>query len=136
MMPPRTLSFRSLVGASCNQQLHRCILQVAFVKPSLFPLQLDNTAKVLVDELSELMCKLMDTFDARGLANATWAFGKLKYVPSQKLPAQIAAASVGKIRQFSAQNLSNMLWSFVYLHYRNEELLQAAAEQVGDFSQH
>lgn len=92
--------------------------------------QLDSTAKILVDELAELMCKLMDTFDARGLANAAWAFGKLKYVPSQKLPAQIAAASVGKIRQFSAQNLSNMLWSFVYLHYRDEKLLSAAAEQV------
>jgi hypothetical protein len=105
--------------------------QVLTLDMLLLLLQLDNTAKVLVDELSELMCKLIDTFDARGLANAAWAFGKLKYVPNQKLPAQIAAASVGKVRQFSAQNLSNMLWSFVYLHYRNEELLQAAAEQVG-----
>jgi hypothetical protein len=53
-----------------------------------------------------------------------------RYVPSHKLPALIAEAAIGKMEQFSAQNLSNMLWSFVYLHYRNEDLLRAAAEQV------
>jgi hypothetical protein len=42
------------------------------------PSQLDSTAKALIDELSELMCRHMHTFDARGLANATWAFGKMK----------------------------------------------------------
>lgn len=76
------------------------------------------------------MASHIDTFDARGLANSAWAFGKLKYAPNQKLPALIASAAISKLDSFSAQNLSNLLWSFVYLHYRNEELLEAVSKQV------
>lgn len=93
-------------------------------------LQVDATAKALVDDLATLMTKSIHTFDARGIANAAWAFGKLKYAPNQRFPAMVAAAATPKIEQFSAQNLSNMLWSFVYLHYHNDDLLSAAAQQV------
>eukprot|EP00878_Enallax_costatus_P027886 GHUV01030071.1.p1 GENE.GHUV01030071.1~~GHUV01030071.1.p1 ORF type:complete len:312 (-),score=101.70 GHUV01030071.1:509-1444(-) len=92
--------------------------------------QNDVTAKALVDDLASLMATQINTFDARGLANSAWAFGKLKYSPNQKLPALIAAAAIDKMEAFSAQNLSNLLWSFVYLHYRNEQLLTAVAKQV------
>jgi hypothetical protein len=94
------------------------------------PLQADPTAKALVDDLANLMATHINTFDARGLANSAWAFGKLKYAPNQKLPALIAAAAIDKLGDFSAQNLSNLLWSFVYLHYRNEDLLKAVSAQV------
>jgi hypothetical protein len=93
-------------------------------------LQADPTAKALVDDLANLMATHIDSFDARGLANSAWAFGKLKYAPNQKLPALIASAAVDKLPGFSAQNLSNLLWSFVYLHYRNDELLEAVSKQV------
>lgn len=92
--------------------------------------QADPTAKALVDDLAGLMASHIDTFDARGLANSAWAFGKLKYAPNQQLPALIASAAISKLDSFSAQNLSNLLWSFVYLHYRNEELLEAVSKQV------
>lgn len=92
--------------------------------------QADPTAKALVDDLAGLMSTHINTFDARGLANSAWAFGKLKYAPNQKLPALIASAAISKLDSFSAQNLSNLLWSFVYLHYRNEELLEAVSKQV------
>lgn len=92
--------------------------------------QNDATAKALVDDLASLMANNINTFDARGLANSAWAFGKLKYAPNQKLPALIAAAAVDKMEAFSAQNLSNLLWSFVYLHYRDEQLMTAVAKQV------
>ena len=80
------------------------------------------------------MATQINTFDARGLANSAWAFGKLKYSPNQKLPALIAAAAIDKMEAFSAQNLSNLLWSFVYLHYHNEQLLNAVAKQVSHFT--
>lgn len=84
-----------------------------------------------MDDLASLMATHIDTFDARGLANSAWAFGKLKYAPNQKLPALIASAAIDKLDGFSAQNISNLLWSFVYLHYRNQELLEAVSKQVG-----
>jgi hypothetical protein len=92
--------------------------------------QADSTAKALVDDLANLMATHIDTFDARGLANSAWAFGKLKYAPSQKLPALIASAAIGKLNGFSAQNLSNLLWSFVYLHHLDEDLMTAVSKQV------
>lgn len=98
--------------------------------PALHCAQADPTAKALVDDLANLMATHIDSFDARGLANSAWAFGKLKYAPNQKLPALIASAAIDKLPGFSAQNLSNLLWSFVYLHYRNEELLEAVSKQV------
>jgi hypothetical protein len=97
---------------------------------SLHRTQADPTAKALIDDLANLMATHIDSFDARGLANSAWAFGKLKYAPNQKLPALIASAAIDKLPGFSAQNLSNLLWSFVYLHYRNEELLEAVSKQV------
>jgi len=98
----------------------------------LYHLQNDTTAKALVDDLAQLMAANISSFDARGLANSAWAFGKLKYAPSHQLPALIAAAAVDKIKAFSAQNMSNLLWSFVYLHYKDERLLNVVAEQVCD----
>jgi hypothetical protein len=95
-------------------------------------LQNDATAKALVDDLASLMASNINTFDARGLANSAWAFGKLKYAPNQKLPQLIAAAAITKVDAFSAQNMSNLLWSFVYLHHRDEALMAAVAKQVGD----
>jgi hypothetical protein len=92
--------------------------------------QADPIAKALVDDLANLMATHIDTFDARGLANSAWAFGKLKYAPSQKLPALIASAAIGKLNGFSAQNLSNLLWSFVYLHHLDEDLMTAVSKQV------
>lgn len=65
-----------------------------------------------------------------GLANAAWAFGKLRYVPDAVLPALIAKASIDKIADFRAQNLSNLLLSCAYLNYRNEELWASVAKQV------
>lgn len=76
------------------------------------------------------MASNINTFDARGLANSAWAFGKLKYAPNQKLPQLIAAAAITKMDVFSAQNLSNLLWSFVYLHHRDEALMAAVAKKV------
>jgi UDP-N-acetylmuramoylalanine-D-glutamate ligase len=96
----------------------------------LYHLQNDTTAKALVDDLAQLMAANISSFDARGLANSAWAFGKLKYAPSHQLPALIAAAAVDKIKAFSAQNMSNLLWSFVYLHHKDERLLKAVARQV------
>lgn len=93
--------------------------------------QNDSTAKALVDDLAALMASNINTFDARGLANSAWAFGKLKYAPNQKLPQLIAAAAITKMDAFSAQNLSNLLWSFVYLHHRDEALMAAVAKKVG-----
>jgi hypothetical protein len=92
--------------------------------------QSDSAAKALVDDLATLMASNINTFDARGLANSAWAFGKLKYAPNQKLPQLIAAAAITKMDAFSAQNLSNLLWSFVYLHHRDEALMAAVAKQV------
>lgn len=92
--------------------------------------QNDSTAKALVDDLASLMASNINTFDARGLANSAWAFGKLKYAPNQKLPQLIAAAAITKMDVFSAQNLSNLLWSFVYLHHRDEALMAAVAKKV------
>lgn len=91
---------------------------------------LDFSARALVDELARLMAGIIQTFDARGLANAAWAFGKLKYTPSHALPSLIANEAKKRITEFSPQNLSNMLWSFVYMHHRDEELLAAIAKQV------
>jgi hypothetical protein len=93
--------------------------------------QNDSAAKALVDDLAALMASNINTFDARGLANSAWAFGKLKYAPNQKLPQLIAAAAITKMDAFSAQNLSNLLWSFVYLHHRDEALMAAVAKKVG-----
>jgi hypothetical protein len=76
------------------------------------------------------MAAHIDTFDARGLANSAWALGKLKYTVNQKLPALIAAAALSKLGSFSAQNLSNLLWAFVYLHHCDEDLMAAAAKCV------
>lgn len=59
-----------------------------------------------------------------------WAFGKLKYVPSGGLPAVIAAAARRRMSEFSPQNLSNLVWSFVYMHHADEALLAAAARMV------
>lgn len=113
------------VVRSCNT----CPVCVCATAP-----QNDGTAKALVDDLAALMATHINSFDARGLANSAWAFGKLKYSPNQKLPALIAAAAMDKMKAFSAQNLSNLLWSFVYLHHRNEQLLTAVAKQVSCFS--
>ena len=43
------------------------------------------------------------------------AFAKLKYLPSSRLPSLIAEAAVVKINELSPQNLSNLVWSFVYM---------------------
>lgn len=98
--------------------------------PNVCASQLDPATKCVVDYLATLMAENISHFDARGLANAAWAFGKLKYVPSHSLPGLIAEAAVQKIESFSPQNLSNLLWSFVYMHYRNDLLLKKASEQV------
>lgn len=68
-----------------------------------------------------------------------WAFGKLKYVPAAgtSLPTVIAAAALRRMGEFSPQNLSNLVWSFVYMHHVDEALLAAAARyvvaRVGEF---
>ena len=66
-----------------------------------------------------------------------WAFGKLKYVPSGGLPSVIALAAQRRMHEFSPQNLSNLVWSFVYMHHADEALLDAASRfvraRVGEF---
>ncbi|GLI70705.1 hypothetical protein VaNZ11_015649 [Volvox africanus] len=100
-------------------------------------LHLDAAGRSLLDHLTHLMVTQMDSFDARGLANSAWAFGKLKYVPSGGLPAVIAQAALRRMSEFSPQNLSNLVWSFVYMHHADEALLSAASRflcaRVGEF---
>jgi hypothetical protein len=59
-----------------------------------------------------------------------WAFGKLKYVPSGGLPVVIAQAALRRMGEFSPQNLSNLVWSFVYMHHADDALLSAASRFV------
>jgi hypothetical protein len=61
---------------------------------------------------------------------SAWAFGKLRHVPSPSLPAIIASEAVAKMDGFSAQNIANLAWCFVYMHHRNERLLSAMASKV------
>ncbi|GIL60034.1 hypothetical protein Vafri_14651 [Volvox africanus] len=100
-------------------------------------LHLDAAGRSLLDHLAQLMMTQIDSFDARGLANSAWAFGKLKYVPSGGLPAVIAQAALRRMSEFSPQNLSNLVWSFVYMHHADEALLSAASRfvcaRVGEF---
>lgn len=95
------------------------------------PGQLDHTAKELLDELAALMAAQIDTFDARGLANVVWAWGKIRYLPTPAALTAATQAAISKIGEFGAQHLANVLWACVYLHHRNTELLRLAAEQVG-----
>lgn len=93
--------------------------------------QMDPTCKALVDDLAKLMEQHIDAFDARGLANAAWALGRLRYAgPSRELPGLIAGAARNKLGEFCAQNIANTLWALVYMHHRSEPLLRAAAQQV------
>ncbi|GIL82487.1 hypothetical protein Vretifemale_11309 [Volvox reticuliferus] len=98
---------------------------------------LDAAGRSLLDHLAQLMMTQINSFDARGLANSAWAFGKLKYVPSGGLPAVIAQAALRRMSDFSPQNLSNLVWSFVYMHHADEALLSAASRfvcaRVGEF---
>lgn len=94
---------------------------------------IDFNTKNLLDKLGGLMSSQIASFDARGLANAAWAFGKLRYSPDKGLPEQISAAALRKLDQFSPQNLSNMLWSFVYLQHKDSKLLVEASAKVRDF---
>ncbi|GLC35079.1 hypothetical protein PLESTM_000277200 [Pleodorina starrii] len=93
-------------------------------------LHLDAAGRSLLDHLAQLMVTHIGSFDARGLANSAWAFGKLKYVPSGGLPAVIAQAALRRMHEFSPQNLSNLVWSFVYMHHADEALLSAASRFV------
>ncbi|EFJ51245.1 hypothetical protein VOLCADRAFT_87862 [Volvox carteri f. nagariensis] len=107
----------------------------AAVLPS--DIHLDAAGRSLLDHLAQLMVTQVDSFDARGLANSAWAFGKLKYVPSGGLPSVIAQAALRRMPEFSPQNLSNLVWSFVYMHHADEVLLSAASRfvcaRVGEF---
>eukprot|EP00198_Chlamydomonas_reinhardtii_P009467 XP_001698804.1 predicted protein of CLR family [Chlamydomonas reinhardtii] len=102
-------------------------------------LHVDAAGRLLLDHLAALMINQINSFDARGLANSAWAFGKLKYVPAAgtSLPTVIAAAALRRMGEFSPQNLSNLVWSFVYMHHVDEALLAAAARyvvaRVGEF---
>ncbi|KAG2432187.1 hypothetical protein HXX76_009107 [Chlamydomonas incerta] len=102
-------------------------------------LHVDAAGRLLLDHLAALMVSQINSFDARGLANSAWAFGKLKYVPAAgtSLPNVIAAAALRRMGEFSPQNLSNLVWSFVYMHHVDEALLAAAARyvvaRVGEF---
>jgi hypothetical protein len=92
------------------------------------PPQMDPTCRVLVDDLAKLMEAQINAFDARGLANAAWALGRLRYAgPSRELPGLIAGAARAKLPEFCAQNIANTLWALVYMHHRSEPLLRAAA---------
>ncbi|GFR45114.1 hypothetical protein Agub_g6492, partial [Astrephomene gubernaculifera] len=124
-----------------HQQLHQVaagIASSAAAAASLpSDLHVDAAGRALLEGLAQLMLAQIDSFDARGLANSAWAFGKLKYVPSGGLPAVIAQAALKRMHEFSPQNLSNLIWSFVYMHHADEELLAAASQfvraRVGEF---
>lgn len=73
---------------------------------------------------------LLEMFSCRMSVAQAWAFGKLKYVPSGGLPAMIAQAALRRMSEFSPQNLSNLVWSFVYMHHADEKLLSAASRFV------
>ncbi|KXZ47984.1 hypothetical protein GPECTOR_31g346 [Gonium pectorale] len=100
-------------------------------------LHVDAAGRAVLDHLSQLMVTHIGSFDARGLANSAWAFGKLKYVPTGSLPSVIAQAALRRMGEFSPQNLSNLVWSFVYMHHADEALLAAASRfvcaRVGEF---
>lgn len=55
-------------------------------------------------------------------------------MPDPALPAALCRAAVSRIDQFAAQNIANMAWSLVYLHYQDEQLMhllkRKACEQV------
>lgn len=169
---------------------------------------LDAPGRALVARLAVLMAGRIDSFDARGLANSAWAFGKVRdgtLAPmiakevlsrlSKGIPGPVPSApgvapfmrnntaveslhdlDQGKARQrgasvggmvagpavgfahagigerggvtggggasggglcaggFSPQNLANLAWAFVYMGHRDEPLLEAMANQVGDSS--
>lgn len=76
-------------------------------------LRLDNNGRALMDCLGDMMCRHINKFDARGLANAAWAIGKTKYTPTPALPALIASAAFRQLDTFNPQNLSNLMWSQV-----------------------
>ncbi len=50
--------------------------------------------------------------------------------PPQAIPNLLAREALNKIDSLSPQNISNMLWSFVYMHHYNEPLLRAMAALV------
>ncbi|KAG2488358.1 hypothetical protein HYH03_013048 [Edaphochlamys debaryana] len=93
-------------------------------------LHVDAAGRALLDLLAQLMVGRIDSFDARGLANSAWAFGKVKYVPAGGLPSVIAQAALRRMHELSPQNLSNLVWAFVYMHHADEQLLAAAARYV------
>ncbi len=64
---------------------------------------LDRDSHELAGCLAHLMCGKMHMFDARGLANSAWAFGKMRLVPCPALPSMIAGEAVKKMAAFSAQ---------------------------------
>lgn len=72
----------------------------------------------------------MRSFDARGLANTAWAFGKLRYVPDPALPALLSSHAAAKINDFVAQNLSNLAWAMVYMHHKDDALLALMSQRV------
>lgn len=91
---------------------------------------LDGDSRQLAASLAELMCEHITHFDARGLANSAWAFGKLRFMPTPTLPALIASQAIAKIDGFCAQNISNLAWAFVYMHHRDERVLSLLAQKV------
>lgn len=79
------------------------VLQLAGHAAAGISTQVDAAARAVLDELALLMQSKLHTFDARGLANAAWAFAKVKYVPNQELPALIAEAAVPKLQEMCPQ---------------------------------
>jgi len=91
---------------------------------------LSPAAHELADRLCAMAMENMRAFDARGLANTAWAFGKLRYVPDAALPALLCSHAAAKIGEFAAQNLSNLAWAMVYMHHRDESLLALMSHRI------
>ena len=60
-------------------------------------------------------------------ANTAWAFATLEHSPGAELLEGIAAAAEAKLGEFTAQNISNLLYALARLEHRPASFLAAAS---------
>ena len=79
----------------------------------------------------------LDKFDARGLANLSYAYALINYVPNFddgiNLFDHIAIEAVAKTNDFEPQHLSNMVWAYATVRKPRADLFGAIGDQVVAF---
>ena len=60
-------------------------------------------------------------------ANTAWAFATLEHSPGGALLEAIAVDAARKLPEFTAQNISNLLYALAKLEYKPESFLAAAS---------